>query len=184
MPPRKKNLWSSVDISKLEKEISDTIEYLESIEVFSLIDDVNFDAIPKPQVISTIEKQIFTALKAIQSCSNIALALFDKHGMNDFIGHLMNVTIECLKDIQKYYEQKPIKKTTHRYATGEKYNKKGVPYNVSILTSSKEDQISNRIMINEKILTILPIIEQLENVKNIALSKGDKEIPESMENYD
>lgn len=176
----KKNLYASVDIDKLEKEINSHINYLESFDVFNIEDDVNFNAFPKPQVISTIEKKITTVLRVIQSSANIALALYDKHGMTPFIEHMMEVTISCLKDVQDYYETLPIDKIEHRYSSGITYDKKGNPRTITVMTNSKEDQIAARVMITEKILVILPLIEKLEEVKTSVALKGDKEIPESM----
>ena len=176
----KKNLYASVDIEKLEKEISSHIEYLEHLDVFHITDDVNFNAIPRPQVISTIEKKISTALRVIQSSANIALALFDKHGITPFIEHMMFTTINCLKEVQEYYDTKPISKIDDRYAEGITYDRKGNPRTAKVMANSKEDQIASRVMITEKILVILPLIEKLEEVKAAVALKGDKELPESM----
>lgn len=177
---KKKNIWSSVDIGKLEKEISASIEYLENLKVFDMVDDINFSAIPRPQVISTIEKQILTALKAVGSSANMALAMFEKNGLTLFIEHMMETTISCLKEIQSFYEEKPISKIEHRYVIGTTYDKKGLPKSLKVLAISKEDQIAYRIMITEKILAILPVIEEIEKVKSISEIKGDKELPESL----
>lgn len=176
----KKNLYASVDIEKLEKEISSHIEYLENLDVFNIADDINFNAIPRPQVISTIEKKISTALRVIQSSANIALALYDKHGMTPFIEHLIFTTTGCLKEVQDYYEGFPISKIQHRYAEGITYDRKGNPRTAKVMANSKEDQIASRVMITEKILVILPLIEKLEEVKAAVALKGDKELPESM----
>lgn len=181
---KKQNIYSSVDVSKLEKEISSIIEYLEMLDVSNLTDDILWKATARggvaPSVVSTIEKKIITSLRIVNQSGNIALALYEKEKeLTDFLKHMMFTTINTLKSIQEYYDKQPISKIQHRFVSVETKDKKGGSKTISFLANSKEDQIAARATITEKILQILPIIERLEKAQDTALLKGDKEIEES-----
>lgn len=181
---KKQNIYSSVDSSKLEREISSIIEYLEMLDVKNLSDDILWKPTAKgglaPSVVSTIEKKIITALRIVNQSGNIALALFEKEKeLNSFLKHMMFTTIETLKSIQDYYDHQPISKIEHRFVSVETKDRNGKVKTISFLANSKEDQIAARASITEKILQILPIIEKLEKVQETSSIKGDKELPES-----
>ena len=184
MAVKKKNIFSAVDGNKLEKEISSIIEYLEMLDVNNITDDILYKPTAKggiaPSVVSTIEKKIITALRIINQSGNIALALYEKEKeMTDFLKNMIFTTINCLQSIQNYYDLQPISKIQHRFVATEVSDRKGGKKTISFLANSKEDQIAARASITEKILQILPIIEKLEEVKQVSL-KGDRETPESI----
>ena len=177
---KKKNLHADVDPDKLQREVSSIIEYLEYLDVKNLADDILWSAKPKPMVISTVEKKILTALRVIQQCGNIAIAMFEKGGMNKFLEGMVFTTVNCMKDIQEFYETKPVAHIEHRFVEGITNDAKGNPRPSRVLANSKEDQIVARITITEKILAILPLIEKLETVQTTSSLRGGKEIEESL----
>ena len=177
---KKNNIYTAIDVEKLKKEISSTIEYLETFRIEELEDDINWYGIP-PKVISTIEKQVLTLLQVINTVSSVALALFEKEGNSLFVKSLSYTAINSLKSLQYYYESQPIAKIEHRYNSNIISTKRG-DKTITLLTSSKEDIISNRVKIIEKILKLTPLIENLEDIqKERKLAKGQREIPPSMQ---
>lgn len=177
---KKKNLHADVDPQKLHKEVSSILEYLKFLDVANIYDDILWSAKPKPMVISTIEKKIVTALRVIQQCANIAIAMYEKEGMTDALTHMVFTTVNCMKEIQIFYETKPVAMIEHRFVEGITNDAKGNPRPSRVLANSKEDQIVARITITEKILSILPLIEKLEQAQNVSLRKGDKTTSESV----
>lgn len=177
---KKKNLHADVDPQKLHKEVSSILEYLEFLDVANIYDDILWSAKPKPMVISTIEKKIVTALRVIQQCANIAIAMYEKEGITDSLNHMVFTTVGCMKEIQIFYDTRPVAHIEHRFVEGITNDAKGNPRPSRVLANSKEDQIVARITITEKILSILPLIEKLETVNTNSQLRGDKETPESM----
>lgn len=177
---KKKNLHADVDPQKLHKEVSSILQYLEFLDVANIYDDIYWMSKPKPMVISTIEKKILTALRVIQQCANIAIAMYEKEGISDSLNHMVFTTVNCMKEIQQFYDTKPVAHIEHRFVEGITNDAKGNPRPSRVLANSKEDQIVARITITEKILAILPLIEKLETVNTNSQLRGDKETPESM----
>lgn len=177
---KKKNLHADVDPQKLHKEVSSILEYLEFLDIQNIFDDILWSSKPKPMVISTIEKKILTSLRVIQQCANIAIAMYEKEGMTDSLRHMVFTTVNCMKEIQKFYETKPVAMIEHRFVDGIVNDAKGNPRPSRVLANSKEDQIVARITITEKILSILPLIEKLETVQQTSSLRGGAEIGEAL----
>lgn len=181
---KKSNLYSSVDYNSLQSEVKSIVEYLERIDINNIEDDLEWKITAKgglaPSIISTIEKKILTALRVIQQCSKIALAMFEKEGLTPFLENMIFIVVNTLKNIQGYYRERPISLIEHRKLTKEiGKDKKGSNKSITFLCASKEDQIQSRSRITELVLEILPLIERLEKVQDTALLKGDKEMDES-----
>jgi len=120
---KKSNLYSSVDYNSLQKEVKSILQYLEQLDIENISDDLEWKITAKggvaPAIISTIEKKILTSLKVIQQCSRIALAMNDKEGLTPFLEGMIFTVVNTLKNIQGYYNNRPIALIEHRKLTKE-----------------------------------------------------------------
>ena len=182
---KKSNLYSSVDYNSLQKEVKSILQYLDQLDIENISDDLEWKITAKggvaPAIISTIEKKILTSLKVIQQCSRIALAMNDKEGLTPFLEGMIFTVVNTLKNIQGYYNNRPIALIEHRKLTKESgKDKKGNTKSITFLCASREDQIQARSRITELVLEILPLIEKLETVQSTSSLRGGKEIEESL----
>lgn len=178
---KKQNVFASLEYNALEREVKGILDYLESLDINNIQDDIEFTNY-KFTVISSIEKKFLTALQSIQRCAKIAVVMYEKVSTtNSFLERMSNVVINTLENIQGYYEDRPISSITHRRVTLQAgFDKKGKPKIADVLCASKEDQIQARGKITEITLATLPLIKQLEEAKAAVTLKGGKEIPESL----
>lgn len=174
MATKKLSIYSKVDFKTLKNELFSTMKYLASERIDdSLKDEVdikfNKRGEPKLTPTSTIEKKIETQMSVMDTCSKILKSIFDKEGLSDDIKMAIETLTEKIEQIEDYYSQRPISELTKRYNE--------TPH---ILIISKEDRITSRTRVLEKIYKVKPIITELENMKEEVLLKGGYEIPESM----
>jgi len=181
MAVRKSNIYSKVNFQTLEKELRDTIGYLESEKVDeTLEDDIDWKQNQKggvsPSIVSTIEKKIETQMNTIDTCSKILKVLFEKQGLSEFIKYGIETLTSKLEEIETYYSERPISSINKRHKSMVFGNGKLVTF----LACSREDGINSRTKVLEKIFKVKPIITELESMKEEVLLKGGSELPESM----
>lgn len=174
MPIKKSSIYSKVDFKTLKNELFSTMKYLASEKVDdSLKDDVdikfNKRGEPKLTPTSTIEKKIETQMAVVDTCSKILKSIFDKEGLSEDIKMAIETLTSKIEQVETYYSERPISELSKRYNE-----------NPHILIISKEDRITSRTRVLEKIYKVKPLITELENMKEEIILKGGHEIPESM----
>lgn len=175
--PKKVSIYSKVNFKTLKNELFSIMKYLASEKVDnSLKDDVdikfNKRGEPKLTPTSTIEKKIETQMAVVDTCSKILKSIFDKEGLSDDIKMAIETLTEKIEQVENYYSQRPVSELSKRYNE--------TPH---ILIISKEDRITSRTRVLEKIYRVKPLITELEEMKEEVLLRGGHEIPESMQ-YD
>lgn len=178
---KKVSVYSKVDFKTLKNELFGTMKYLASEKVDdSLEDDIDWKINKKggvnPSVVSTIEKKIETQMSTIDTCSKILKVIFEKEGLSELVKTGIETLTSKLEEIENYYAERPISEMTKRYAT--KTFSGGKP--ITFMATSREDRISSRTRVLEKIFKVKPLITELDNLKEEIILKGGYEIPESM----
>lgn len=178
---RKTSVYSKVDFKTLKNELFGTMKYLASEKVNdSLEDDVDWKFNKKggvsPQIVSTIEKKIETQMNTVDTCSKIIKVIFEKEGLSELVKEAIETLVDKLNEIENYYSERPISEIDKRYVT--KVFSKGNP--ITFMVSSREDRISSRTRVLEKIFKVKPLLTELETLKEEVIAKGGYEIPESM----
>ncbi len=173
---KKPSIYSKVDFKTLKNELFSTMKYLASEKVDdSLKDevDIKFNKRGEPKLTptstSTIEKKIETQMAVVDTCSKILKSIFEKEGLSEDIKLAIETLTEKIEQVESYYSQRPISELTKRYNE-----------NPHILIISKEDRITSRTRVLEKIYRVKPIVTELENLKEEVMTRGGYEIPESM----
>lgn len=161
----------------LKQELTNNLDYVVDFPVANIEDDIDYKPAAKgginPTVVSTIEKKLKTCIGVITQCSKIVLSIYDKEGIDTKLTLIIGILVDKLKEIQSYYEGSPINLIEHRRVTYNSSKK-----SITFIASTKEEQIQARQAIYESILKLLPLIEQLESVKNEITVKGDYQLPE------
>jgi hypothetical protein len=181
MAARKTSIYSKVNFTTLKKELEGIMGYLQSTPVGDdLEDDIDWKFNKKggvnPTVVTTIEKIIETQLNTVDTCSKILKVIFEKEGLSDLVKNSIETLTLKLEEIENYYNTKPISEMEKRYTT----KTFGNGNTITFMVSSKEDRISSRTRVLEKIFKIKPLITELETMKEDVILKGGYEIPESM----
>lgn len=176
---KRQNVYDGVSYDKLKNEIKEIILYLSSESMDNIEDSIHYRTTAKggviPSITVTIEAKIETQLITIESFCKILKSLLDKEGLSDFVKVGIESLNSKLTEIQAYYEKQPINKIKDRLLPLK--SGKGV---IDTLAQSKENQIRYRTKISEKILKIIPLINELESLKEAIQVKGGYEIRESM----
>lgn len=178
---KKSSVYSKVNFNTLKKELEGIMGYLQSVKVDdSLEDDIDWKFNTKggvnPTVVTTIEKVIETQLNTVDTCSKILKVIFEKEGLSELVKNSIETLTSKLEEIETYYDKRPISEIQKRYTT--KVFSTGKP--ITFMVSSKEDRISSRTRVVEKIFKVKPLITELENLKEDIMLKGGYDIPESM----
>ena len=174
MASRKTSIYSKVNFKTLKNELFSTMKYLASEKVDETLKDevdikFNKKGEPKLTPTSTIEKKVETQMAVVDTCSKILKSIFEREGLSPDIKMAIETFTEKIEQIELYYSERPISELTKRYNE--------TPH---ILIISKEDRITSRTRVLEKIYKVKPLITELENMKEEIMLKGGYEIPESM----
>ena len=173
---KKQNIYDGVSYDKLRNEIKDIINYLAIEDISKIEDSIDYKQNQKggvtPMVTVKIEEKIETQLMTIESCCKILKSILDKEGLSPFVKLGIESLTKKLNDIQIYYEARPITSIKDR-----KLDLKFGKNTINVLVQSKESQVKYRTKISEKIYKIIPLINELESLKESIQVKGGYEIP-------
>ena len=182
---KKNNVYNQLQYDKLRKEIDTIINFIETLDVENIEDDIDWGVSSSgkviPTVISTIERKIKITISTISECGNILLLINEKEGLTPYLESRIFLVKNCLESVQSYYERRPVDSIIDRiveYTSGRR--KDGSPIELKFIVASRFSQIQERMSLNRKVLEILPLINKLENLIADVSLKGNKEIPESM----
>ena len=178
---KKSSIYSKVNFKTLKNELFSTISYLSSEPVNDeLQDDLDFKITKTGgislTVVSSMEKKIETQMGVIDTCSKILKSIFEKEGLSETVKNAIETLTNKLEEIENYYASKPIGEMTKRYTTAT--SSKGKP--MTFMVISREDRITSRTRVLEKIHKVKPLITELESLKEEIILKGGYEVPESM----
>ena len=187
MAQKKSNLYSTTQIDTLKRELTSVVDYLQSLDLTKIVDDIDWKVSAKggmiPMIISTEEKIIETVVGEIKKSSSIITAIFDAEGNSDLLQYQIDVTVNKLNELQEYYFRQNINELTHRkleIPVGK--NKDGSSKIMKVVAASKEDQIKARSRITENVMKILPMIDVIKEYKNVE-ARGGVEISEAMTRF-
>lgn len=181
MALKKANPYSKVNFETLKNEITGAINYITSEPVNETLEDsIEYKITQKggvaPLISSTIEDKINTQLGSLDTCSKIIKVIFDKESLSPFVKNSIEALISKLDEIEEYFLKTPRNLLANRMITIS--SSRGAA--LTVLASSKEDQIKQRDRALEKIFKLKPLFSELEERKNEIVLKGGSEIPESM----
>jgi hypothetical protein len=186
---KKQNVYGSLDLDVIKKEMEGIMQYLQSLIIETLADEIRWTSTSTggmaPSIISTIEDKIKTSIIVLYDFVSQLEVIVKNEGISDFvIEHIDNIRLK-MNEIQNYYLQREPSSLVHRYETikvGE--NKKtGRDKIATIKCATKEQQIRTRSEVQKKILQILPKLGQLESLKKEIQIKGGTDIPPSLIGY-
>ena len=177
---KKQNVYDKVSYDVLKNEINEIIGYLAKEETSKLEDSIHERITATggkiPSISVKIEAKIETQLITIESCTKILKSLLDKEGLTEFVKNSIEILTLKLQEVQQYYHERPISQIIDRTLV-RAYGKSGT---IDLLAASKEDQIKYRTKVSEKMLKLLPLIEELNTLKEAMLVKGGYDIPHRM----
>lgn len=177
---KKQNVYNTVSYDKLRNQVKEVLVYISSENMENIEDSIHYRTAAKggviPSITVTIEKKIDTQVRTITSCCEVLKALLEKEGLSEFV--LLGITSlnNKLVEIQDYFEKRPLTTIKDRM----------LPLNfgkgtvIDTLAASKETQVNFSIETSKKILKIIPLINELESLKEAIQVKGGYEIRESM----
>ena len=178
---KKQNVYDTVSYDTLKNEINEIIGYLARENTSKLEDSIHVRVTNSggkmPSITVKIEAKIETQLVTIESCTKILKSLLDKEGLTEFVKNSIELLTLKLQEIQSYYKERPISKIEDRMIIQAFGSKGGT---IDLLAASKEDQIRYRTKVSEKMLKLLPLIEELNSLKEKLIAKGGYEVRESM----
>ncbi len=186
MAGKKKSIYEGVSYDELKEELQDSILYLQSEPIEELEDRIEWKATKTggimPSVIAVIEEQIDLQIGVIEKCSRMLKSIYEQENLSEFVQSNIDVMINKLAEVQKYYRIRPITKTEDRFVLEEVNDKKSKTGSKTIrfLSNKRENIIKMRTTTTEKILRLQPLIKELESFKETVILKGGYEIPESM----
>jgi hypothetical protein len=177
---KKKNVYDSVSYDKLRIEVNEIISYLTAEETKNLKDSVHERITANggiiPSVTVTIEEKIETQVGIIESSCKILKSLLDKEGLSSFVRLGIESLTMKLAEIQEFYQKQPLSQIKDRKLKLN-YGKGKI---IESIVQPVEKQVKYRTRISEKILKILPLISELESLKEAIQVKGGYEIPYRM----
>jgi len=162
---KKQNVYNSVSYDKLRNQVKEVLVYISSENMENIEDSIHYRTAAKggviPSITVTIEKKIDTQVRTITSCCEVLKALLEKEGLSEFV--LLGITSlnNKLVEIQDYFEKRPLTTIKDRM----------LPLNfgkgtiIDTLAASKETQVNFSIETSKKILKIIPLINELESLK-------------------
>lgn len=187
---KKRSPFQAIAYESLKEEINSFVEYMQSLIIEELTDDIDWRVTAKgvyPSIVSKIEEKIKTLLGTIKDCSDMLLIIHDKENMSPYILDKISVLRGKLDEIREYYQKRPVAIIEHRrLVTSAKAPTKADPNkkrDISFLVATREQQINDRSRISKLVLQALPTLEKLEGLKEDILLRGGMELPEAME-YD
>lgn len=182
MAAKKNNVFNQESYQDLKQEVNNIVEYISDFDILNIEDEIDFKPTMKggtaPSIVSTIEKKIQTVLKTIEQCAKILKALHDKEGMTPDTSYNIKIVVQKLKTIQTYYRHTPLKSVINRRCTKTVRGK-----TIDFLVRTRDEIIQERGVILDRILKIIPLIEEIESLEKESKVKGGYEIPERMKNF-
>ena len=183
---KKANVFNQESYQDLKQELNNIVEFILDFDIESTEDDIEWKPTAKggiaPSVVSTIEEKVKTLLMIIEQSARILKSLHEKEGMNPETSYNIKAVVNKLKTVQYFYKQTPIKEVTHRKITKELgRDKKGNPKFIEFLVATRDKIIQARSSMLEKILKIMPLIEEIESYEIKFTVKGTGEgLPSGM----
>jgi hypothetical protein len=175
-----KNVYDKVSYDRLREDVKDIIVYISKEKVNDIEDSIHYRTAPKggvvPSISVTIETKIDTQVATIISCCKILKSLLDKEGLSPFVTLGIDEISNKLNEIQTFFSDKNINLITDRMIPLS-FGKGTV---IDTLAASKEKQINFRISMQEKILKLIPLIDELKSLKETMQVKGGYEKPHRM----
>jgi len=177
---KRQNVYDRVSYDRLKEDVKDTIIYIKTEKVSEIRDSIHYRTAPKggvvPSITVNIETKIDTQVKTITSCCKILKSLIDKEGLSEFVLMGIDNISDKLNEIQIFFSEKNINLIEDRMIPLS-FGKGTI---IETLAASKEKQINFRIEMQEKILKLIPLIDELKSLKEAIQVKGGYDIPHRM----
>lgn len=181
------NIYSTSQLDTLKRELNGVVEYLQSLDLSKVKDDVDWKVTAKggmiPSIVSTEEEIIETVVGEIKKSGGIISAIFEAEGTSDLLQSQIEVTVNKLNELQDHFFKINQIDIVHRkieIPVGK--NKDGSPKIVRVVAATKERQIKARSKITESIMRILPMIDTIKEYKTVE-ARGKTEITEAMKRF-
>ncbi len=160
---KKISIYSKVSFKTLKNELFGIMKYLTAEKIDDdLEDDIDWKLMKKggvsPQIVSSLEKKIETQMFTIETCSRMLKTIFDNEGLSDLVKMSIETLTTKLEQIENYYSERPIHTLNKRYVKKVFGNGKEVTF----MAASREERITSRTKVLEKIFKVKPIITELE----------------------
>jgi len=186
MAAKKSNVFNQESYQDLKQELNNIIEFILDFDILTLEDDIEWKPTAKggiaPSVVSTIEEKVKTILMIIEQSARILKSLHDKEGMTQDTSYNIKTVVQKLKTIQVFYRHTPIKSVVHRKITKKLgKDKTGKDKSIEFLVATRDKIIQARSGLLERILKIMPLIEEIESLEKEFIVKGTGEgLPSAM----
>lgn len=183
---KKLNVFNQESYQDLKQEVNNIVEFVLDFDIEEVEDDIEWKPTMKgglaPSVVSTIEEKVKTILMIIEQSARILKSLHDKEGMTPDTSSNIKIVVKKLKDIQIHYRATPIKSVIHRKVTKQiGRDKAGRDKYMEFLVATRDKIIQARSGLLEKILKIMPLIEEIESLEIEFKTKGTGEgLPSAM----
>jgi hypothetical protein len=181
---KKKNPFQNLDLQQVKIELTRNVDYLASIQVEELQDDITDNVTAQGGVIPIVETSIEQKLDSYivlikDSVDQLKYITDIEQEVSVFVDTLLQKLKKHMKEIQDYFEKRPPESLCVRNWVMEKTNKKtGYTYQIKKLVANVPTQIKTRSRILKIILELQPKVATIEEAKGEELSiRGGKEVP-------
>lgn len=182
MAQRKKNIYSTSELSLLKREIVGIIDYLQSLDLNSIQDKIEWRTVGAggllPGVISSQEEIIETVIGEIKRSTDIIMAVFEVEGMTDILQTQIDITLQKLSEVQEYYFQqlpKDIEPRILKIPAG--FDRNNNPKIVTVIAATQEKQIKIRGRITKNIMEVIPKVDIIKTYNNSSVRGGAEATP-------
>lgn len=185
----KRNPYKNLDIDSLKRELLVNIEYLSSININALDDDIEIVTLATgsvaPSIVSSIEQKLDEYIMLIKdSIDQLNHITYIEQEVSEFVEKLIDKLEKLVLDLEEYFHRRPPGSTKLREHRIEMKSKRKGTYYVRKIAANIPTQNKNRSKILKIILQLKPIIQQIREMKeDEKLLKGNKEFPFSMMDF-
>lgn len=186
---KKKNPFQSLDLAQVKIELTRNVEYLSSIDIEDLQDDITENITSNggvvPIVESSIEQKLDSFVVLIKDSVDQLKYITDiEQEVSEYVDTLLQKLKIHMKEIQDYFEKRPPESLCVRNWVTMKTNRKTKhTYEMKKLVANIPTQIKTRSKILKIMLELQPKVAMIEEAKGDELTiRGGKAIPWLMRN--
>lgn len=183
---KKKNPYQNLDLNFVKKELQKSVEYLSTINIEKLDDDietvVNVRGGSSPTVISSIEQKLDSYVVTIKdSIIQLRHITSLEQEVSPFVEDLLIKLEKHIEHIESYFHARPLESIQNRDHFIPMTSARGKEYLARIIAANIPAQIKSRSKFLNIILDIKPIISNIKEAKAEEIkTRGGGEIPVSL----
>ena len=167
----KKNTYTKVDLDLVRDEIISNVNYLASIDLSKLDDEIKWVTLATgqtaPKITTSVEEKLNSFSNLLKDTIEQLKYVIDSQKEVTATDKLLLIKLKGYLDLMEmYFKNRPIESLVDRVHEEIKTSKRGTTYKVELMAANVPQQINNRSKIFKHILTSKPLISQIEDFSN------------------